>query len=83
MQRDLGQNLAVQIDAGGFQAMDELAVRYAGGAAGRIDADDPDSPVVALLAFAADVGELEAAVDGLHGRTVQLALGEEVTGSTG
>ena len=75
MQRDIRQNLAVQIDAGGLQAVHELAVGNAGFAAGRIDADNPERAVVALLVLAADIGELQAALDGLLGCAVELALG--------
>ena len=41
LQRDIRQNLAVQVQAGGLQAVQELAVGNAGGAAGRVDAHDP------------------------------------------
>jgi hypothetical protein len=53
----------------------ELAVRYADGPAGRVDAHNPQSAVIALLVFPANVGELESAFDGFLRRSVQFALG--------
>jgi len=75
VQCDIGQHLAVKIHSGGFDAMKELAVRNAGIAARGVDSDDPQGTVIALLYFAAFVGELESALDSLLRRTVQLALG--------
>src|ERR1035438_1453654 len=46
---DVRQNLAIQVHAGGLQAVQELAVGKAGGAAGGVDAHDPQRTVVALF----------------------------------
>src|SRR5258707_5602159 len=50
------ENLAVQLDAGLFQAADELAVGKSGGAATGSDADDPQRTEIALFPAASDVG---------------------------
>src|SRR5262249_45663925 len=43
-----------------------------------VDPDDPEPAEVALLAAAADVGEVAGPLDRLLGRPVELPLGEEV-----
>src|SRR5208337_2674457 len=73
--------LAVQIDSREFQAVDELAIGNAGFPAGRVDTDDPQRAELAFLVLAADVGEFQAALDGLLGRAIELALREKVPGS--
>src|SRR3954451_17031799 len=45
---DVGQDLAVQLDAGQLQTMDERAVGHALGARGRVDARDPQTAEVTL-----------------------------------
>src|SRR5436190_12219877 len=71
---DLGQALAVERDAGRLQAADELPVRQAVLARGRVDADDPEAAEVALLAAAADERVLQRGVDRLFRGPVQLAF---------
>src|SRR5215813_10569711 len=80
MQRHIGQNFPVEVDSGNLQPVYELAVGNPGGTAGGVDADNPDSAVIALFVLAADVGELQSAIDRLHGCAVQLALGKKITG---
>src|SRR3954451_25067170 len=45
---DVGQNLAVQLDARQLQAVDERAVGHALGARGGVDAGDPEAAEVTL-----------------------------------
>ena len=63
--RQIGQDLAVQLDAGLLQAVDELAVADAVQLGGGADAHNPDGTVLALLLLAAAVGELQPALDRL------------------
>src|SRR6185295_2403845 len=50
------QHLAVELDAGGLQAVHELAVRHALLAGGGVDPDDPQAAEVALLVAAVAIG---------------------------
>src|SRR3954447_8416811 len=52
---DVGQDLAVQLDARQLQAVDERGVRHALGARGRVDAGDPQAAEVALAVAAVPV----------------------------
>ena len=63
MQGDVRQGLAVQFQPGGLQPVYKLAVGYAGFAARRIDADDPQGAEVALFGKAAAIerGEVKPA----------------------
>src|SRR5215469_15111442 len=79
MQRHIRQNLAVQIQPGGLQAVQELAIGNARVAAGSVDAHDPQRAVLALLVLSAYVGELQAALDRFLRGAMQLALGEKIT----
>src|SRR6185437_7718675 len=74
---DVGQDLAVERDAGELQAVHELAVADLVLAGGGADADDPELAELALALLAPAVGELERALAGFLRRAVQLALGEE------
>src|SRR3954469_9590309 len=51
-QGDIGENLAVELDACPLQSIDEVAIGQAVQAGGGADADDPDSAELALLLFA-------------------------------
>src|SRR5690606_404867 len=62
---DVGQNLAVQFDAGLVQTVDELAIGEAQFAAASVDALDPQGAEVALLGLAVAVGVLTGLFDGL------------------
>ena len=75
VQRQVGEALAIQSDAGGLQAVDQLTVGQAVQARGGVDAHDPQAAEVALLAAAAGVGVVQRLVDGLLGGLIQLALG--------
>src|SRR5438477_5954796 len=68
---DVCQDLAVEFDAGFFQTVDERAVAHIVQFRGGSDADDPQRAVLALALFPAGVGELQSAVYGLFGRTVE------------
>ena len=81
VQRDIRQRLAVQVQAGRFQAVQELAIGNADFPARRVDADDPQRAELALLVLAADVGEFQPALHGLLRRAIEFALGEKITGS--
>src|ERR1700738_1101755 len=79
MHGDVGQDLAIQLDAGLLEPVDELGVTGAIQLAGGVDAHDPQGAELALLLFAAGVSELEAAFDGFLGSLVELRFCEEVT----
>src|SRR4051812_25887469 len=64
---DVREDLAIELDAGLFQSADERAVTHAVMLGGCADADDPDGAVLALLLFASEVGEFQAAFDGFFG----------------
>jgi len=81
VQRDVRQNLTVQVQTRDFQSVQELAVGNTGRAARGVDADDPQRTILALLVLAADVCELQTAFDSLLGCAVELAFREEVAGS--
>ena len=76
---DVGEDLAIELDAGLLEAVDELRVAGAVQLGSGGDADDPERAELALLLAAAGVGELEAALDGFLGCLVELGFCEEVT----
>ena len=69
--RQIGEDLAVQFDVGLLQAVDELAVAEAVQLGGSADAHNPDGAELALLLLAAAVGKLQPALDLLFRLTVQ------------
>src|SRR5688500_4745249 len=73
--RQLGEALAIERAARGFQAGDQLSVGEPVLARRGIDAHDPQAAEVALLAAASDIGIAERLIDRLLRRSVQLALG--------
>src|SRR5579883_149196 len=75
-----GQHFTVEPDAGSLQPMHELAVRNSGIPAGGVNAHNPQRPVIALLVFAAGIGELQPPLDRFLRSPVQLAFGEKITG---
>ena len=75
---DVGEHLAVQVDAGAPEPADELRVADAIVAAAGVDADDEQAAELALLAAATDIRVTEGLFDGLLGCAVQLALIEEI-----
>src|SRR5260370_19997349 len=76
---DVGEDLAVEAVAGELEAVDEGGVAHAVDAAGCIDSYDPEGAELALLLFAAGVGELERALNSLLSGLVELGFGEEIT----
>src|SRR5688572_4034112 len=70
----VGQHLAVEGDAGGFQPAHELRVRQPVVARRRVDPDDPQPPELPLLVLASDVRVLLRRVDRFLGRPIELAL---------
>src|SRR5580704_14965298 len=76
---DIGENLAIQAVAGELEAVDKGRVAHTIVAASCVDADDPEGAVLALLLFAAGVGELERALDCLLSGLVELGFGKEIT----
>src|SRR5580700_7193738 len=75
---EIGEHLAIQLDAGLLQAVDQLRVRDAVDLRGGVDAHNPDGAVLPLLALAAAVGKLQPALDSFLRCLVQLGFGEEV-----
>src|SRR6185295_16591377 len=63
----IGQDLAVEADAGELECVDELAVGHAFGADCGVDALDPQSAEAALLRLAVAVGILPGLLDRLAG----------------
>src|SRR6185437_2083507 len=77
--REVGENLAVHLDAGLLQARDELAVREARLTATRVDARDPESAELALLVAAVAVGVLPRAHHRFLGDAVYVLAAAAVT----
>src|SRR5258708_39461384 len=69
--RQVGQNLAVEFDAGYLQTVDELVIAHPIQFGGSADAHDPQRAILPLALFASGVGELKAALDGFFRRTVE------------
>src|SRR3954468_12223442 len=72
--RQIGEDLAVHLDACLLQTVDEPAVADAVDAAGRVDASDPQLAELALARPAIAVRVLQRVHDLLVGRTVRTAL---------
>ena len=72
---EVGEALAIERDAGGLQAGDQLTVGQAVLARRGVDPHDPQAAEIALLAPAADERVLERRVDRLLRGAVELALG--------
>src|SRR5215471_15364467 len=75
--RDVGQHFAVEFDARGLEAVNELAVADAVQARGGADALDPQPAVLALLGAAVAERIAIGTICRFLRRLVQLALGEE------
>jgi hypothetical protein len=73
----IGERLAVQFYSGLSQAGHESAIGNVVQARGGIDADDPETPVVALLLASPNVRKPSGSIDGLLGRSVELAFRQE------
>src|SRR5437762_705072 len=68
--REVGEHLPVELDAGLRAAVHELVVREPVAARGRVDPGDPEAPEVTLPDLAVAVGVDERAVDLLLGVAV-------------
>src|SRR5690606_15980844 len=75
----IGEDLAIHLDAGLQQAMDEHAVAQAMFAGRGVDARDPQGAEIALLLAAIAIGILPGLDDGLVGRAEDLAAGVVIT----
>src|SRR5437667_11364406 len=73
VERERGQDLTIDLDPGGFEPGDQLAVGEPVRARRGVDAHDPQRPEVALALLAVAVGVGEAALDGLARLAVRLA----------
>src|SRR5436305_14056953 len=78
LQGDIGEHLAVELDACSLQSVDEVAVGQAVQAGGGADADDPDGAELALLLLASGVGELQSALHRFLRSLVELGFCEEI-----
>src|SRR3989442_3563932 len=65
VERERGQDLAIDLDPGGFEPAHQLAVGEPVRARRGVDAHDPQRAQVALALLAVAVGAGEAALDGL------------------
>src|SRR5919198_2836917 len=72
--RDIGEHLAVDLHAGLVQAVDQLRVAHALATRGRVDADDPQAPEVALSAAPVAIGVATRANHLLVGESVARVL---------
>ena len=72
---EVGQNLAIQVDAPQFETVDELRIADPVELGGCADADDPEPAELTLLLLAADVGEFETAFNGFLRCLVELGFG--------
>jgi hypothetical protein len=70
---ELGEHLAVELDAGLAAAGDELVIGEALCTGSGVDADDPEAPEVPLSRLAIAVGVLERVLDLLPRRAIGLA----------
>src|SRR5580698_3545638 len=79
LNRQVGENLAIQFDSCFLQAVDECVVAHPIQLGGGPDAYDPQRAKLPLALLAPAVGELQAALDGFFSRPVELGFCEEVT----
>src|SRR5579862_7801244 len=75
---DVGENLAVDLDTGLAEALDEAAVGEAVGAAPSTDAGDPETAELALFVAAVAVGVVAALRKLLIGSFEEAALAAEI-----
>src|SRR5581483_6571385 len=76
--RQVGEHLAVDLDPGGPEPVDELRVRHAVTARRCVDADDPEAAEVALAVTPVAVGVAARALDLLLGQPVARVLAPPV-----
>src|SRR5713101_6422343 len=77
LHRDVREDFAVERDACGFQAVNQLAVGQAVQPRGGADALDPQAAILALLGAAVAESIAIGAIGRFLGGLIQLALGEE------
>src|SRR5690348_8432065 len=75
LDREIGEDFAVERDAGGFEAVDQLAVGEAVVAGRSADALNPELAVLALFDAAIALGVPVGAIGGFLRGLVELALG--------
>lgn len=73
--REVGENFAIESDAYGIEAFDEAVVVEAVGAASRANSLNPEAAEVAGAGFTVSIGPILSFVDGVFGVTEQLAPG--------
>ena len=71
---DIRQDFAIERDAGGFEAVNELAISEAVVAGGRADALDPEFAVLAFFYAAVALGVTVGAIRGFLRGLVELAF---------
>src|SRR5271157_5700545 len=76
---DVGQHLAVELDSGGLETVDELRVADVVDLGGGIDAHDPERAELAFFLLASAVSELQSALYGFLRCLVELRFCEEIT----
>src|SRR3954466_5180662 len=69
--REVSQDLAVELQARRLQAVDELVVAHAVQLGRGADADNPQRAILTLLLLASGIGELQATIDSFFRRTVK------------
>ena len=79
MNGDVGQDLAVQFDVRGLEALDEAAVADAGVAAGGVETDDPQAAEFTLLLLAIAIGVLPRVLDGFFRVAIELGFDAEIS----
>ena len=79
--REIAQDLAVELDVGGVETFDEAAIGDAVATASSVEAHDPKTAAIGLLLLARDVGVLPGMLDGFFriaeelGFVAEIALG--------
>ena len=76
--RQIAQYLAVELDVGGFEALDEAAVADAGVAASGVQTNDPETAEIALLLPASGIRVLPRVLNGFLRVAKELGLIAEV-----
>jgi hypothetical protein len=74
---EVGEDFAVEADACGFEAVNQLAIAEAVEASGGADALNPEFAIFAFLDAAIALGVTIGAIGGFLGALVELALGQE------
>src|SRR5262245_41600515 len=80
--RQVSQDLAVELYARCFQSVDELVVAHAVQLGSCADTHDPQRAELALFLAPSGVGKFQAAFYGLFGRAIQLGFCQVVTAGT-